>query len=77
MKTVLMLALVALLGRTAARGLGGRDYYQNPGGGAHSGGVSDEDRKPIPGAKKKHKGGGGDTRTPEDEIPAWEKPDPR
>lgn len=36
--------------------------------------MSDADRKPVPGGgKKKHKGG--DTRTPEDQIPTWEKPD--
>lgn len=74
MKTVLMLAFVALLAAPLLADWG-PSSYQNPGGGAHSGGVSDEDRKPIPGAKKKHKGGGGDTRTPEDEIPAWEKPE--
>lgn len=51
----------------------GPSSYQNPGGGARSGGVSDADRKPAPGGgKKKHKGG--ETRVPEDQLPSWEAP---
>ena len=73
MQTVLTLALLAMLASPLLADWG-PSSYQNPGGGAHSG-VSDDDRKPIPGAKKKHKGGGGESRTPADQIPTWEKPE--
>lgn len=69
-----LLVVMAALAAPALWADWGPSSYQNPGGGAHSGGVTDADRKKVPGGgKKTHKGG--QTRTPEDEIPKWERAD--